>query len=196
MEQVIVLGALAGLLLGGIALVVRRFDRQRSADLRRAADRLGWSYVETVPFESVPDLDRFELFQPGRDRKLRNLLASPPDQPRAVVFEYEYTTGSGKSRKTHRQTVFYGTGPHLDLPGFTLRPETFFHRVGELFGYQDIDLEKRPVFSRMFLLRGAHQAAVRAVFTDAVAEFFERRPRMCAAGARHELLYWQPGRRR
>jgi hypothetical protein len=182
---------------GGLALVaaLRRAPQRRTEALGAAAERMGWGFRETVPFKTIPDLDRFELFRQGHSKKLRNLLTSPPGEPRAVVFDYAYTTGAGKSQATHHQTVFYATGERLALPVFSLRPEHFFHRVAGIFGYQDIDLERRPVFSRAFLLRGEDEAAVRTAFTDPVVDFFEQKTRVCAAGTAHELLYWLPGRR-
>jgi len=62
-------------------------------------------------------------------------------------------------------------------------------------GYQDIDFAQREEFSRLYLLRGEDEAAVRAAFhSDALLLFLERRPGMCAAGLGHELLFWRPGR--
>jgi hypothetical protein len=181
--------------IAALVLATHRAPRRRTEALGAAAQRMGWGFRETVPFETIPDLDRFELFRTGHSKKLRNLLTSPPGEPRAVVFDYTYETGGGKSRATHHQTVFYATGGHLALPVFSLRPEHFFHRVASIFGYQDIDLERRPVFSRAFLLRGQDEAAVRAAFIDPVVDFFEQKTRVCAAGTGHELLYWLPGRR-
>jgi hypothetical protein len=178
----------------GAIVLARRAASARAAALRSTAARLGWGFREEVPFTAVPDLDRFELFRSGGSRKLKNLMTSPAGDPRAVLFEYSYTTSSGKSRQTHRQTVFYATCDALRLPAFSLRPENFLHRIAGAFGYQDIDLERRPEFSRMFLLRGADEVQVRAAFSDAVAEFFETRAGMCAAGEGRELLLWQPGR--
>jgi carbonic anhydrase len=184
----------------GIAVVVAvrhhvvKSARERVEAIRAVADRLGWAYRQDVSFEAIPKLDRFELFRQGRDRKLRNLLTSPAGEPRAVLFEYTYTTGSGKSQATHRQTVFYATGTDLRVPSFSLRPEHFFHRIGAVFGMQDINLEQRPEFSRMYVLRGEDEDAVRAMFTDPVAGFFERRAGSCAAGVGREVLFWRPGR--
>jgi hypothetical protein len=181
-------------IIGAAALHTRRAARQRTDAVHDVARRLGWGFREDVPFDAVPDLTRFELFRTGHDRKLRNLLTSPPGEPRAVIFDYSYLTSSGKSQQMHRQTVFYATSSGFDLPSFSLRPERLFHRVAGVFGYQDIDLEQRPEFSRLFLLRGEDEARVRAVFSDDVAAFLERRAGACAAGAGRELLFWRPGR--
>jgi hypothetical protein len=179
----------------GVIVMVRRAGAQRTEAMQSTAARLGWSYRGDVPYKTIPDLDRFELFTQGRQRKLTNLMTSPAGDPRAVVFDYRYTTGAGNSQSTHHQTVFYAVSDALQLPTFSLRPQRFFHSIAKAFGYQDIDLERRPVFSEMFLLRGDDESRVRPVFSDAVAEFFELHAGVCAAGVGRELLYWRPGRR-
>lgn len=181
------------LAVGGGLLLQRQSGRQRAETLRAVAHGLGWAFRDEVPFSTIPDLDRFELFRPGRAKKLTNLMTSPPDGPRAVVFDYAYTTGGGNSQRRHRQTVFYTTSDELSLPSFSLRPENFFHRVAGVFGYQDIDLRSRPTFSHLFLLRGDNDARVRSAFTDTVVDFFERRRGTAAAGTGRELLFWRPG---
>jgi hypothetical protein len=184
-----------GGLVGGIAWLTRRAQQDRIDGLRAAARRLGWGFRDEVPFEAIPDLERFELFRQGRAKKLTNLMTSPGGDPRAVVFDYTYTTGGGKSQQTHRQTVIYAVSDQLRLPTFSLRPQHFLHTIGKAFGYQDIDIEHRPTFSEMFLLRGDNEAAVRAAFNERATEFFEQRRGVCAAGTGRELLYWRAGKR-
>jgi hypothetical protein len=196
MPEVLILLMLGGI--GGVIAIVytqsRRTARARTTALADLAARLGWGFREQVPFDALPDLERFELFRPGHSKKLSNLMTSPAGELRAVVFDYAYTVSAGNSTHTRRQTVFFATGDMLALPSFSLRPENFFHRVGAMFGYQDIDLERRPEFSRMYLLRGEAEDRVREVFGDGVVDFFERRPQCCAAGLRRELLYWRTSR--
>ena len=176
-------------------VLLRRAESGRTEAMRATAGRMGWAYRDTVPFDTIPKLDRFELFTQGRSRKLTNLMTSPAGEPRAVLFDYTYTTGGGKSQSTHRQTVFYAVSDTMDVPTFSLRPQHFFHSIAKVFGYQDIDLERRPVFSDMFLLRGDDEVRVRNAFGGAVAEFFEMHPGVCAAGVGGEMLYWRPGKR-
>jgi hypothetical protein len=183
----------SGCLAVGVTVLVRNRTVRRAHALRAFAEGLGWSFVEEVPFDAVPDLDRFELFSSGRSKKLRNLLASPPGATRALVFDYRYVTGGGKSRRTHQQTVFYATREELDLPAFSLRPEHLLHRFASLLGYQDIDFPRRPEFSMRFLLRGEDEPRIRAAFGEGVLRFFEERLRTCAGGSGSELLFWRPG---
>jgi hypothetical protein len=184
-----------GALVGGVAWLMHRTQEERVAALRGTAARLGWGFREEVPFHTIPDLDRFELFRQGRSRKLTNVMTSPAGDPRAVIFDYAYTTGGGKSQQTHRQTVIYATSDGLTLPSYSLRPEHFLHSIAKAFGYQDIDIENRPTFSEMFLLRSDDEAGVRTAFTEPVLAFFESRPDACSAGISREVLYWRAGKR-
>jgi hypothetical protein len=195
-EILVVIMVSVGLVATGLVIgLVRGASKQRAEAIRQTAERLGWGYREEVPLDAVPDLKRYELFRRGSSRKLSHLMTSPVGDPRAVVFVYTYTVSNGKSTSTYRQTVFYATRDHLTLPSFSLRPERFYHRVGTLFGYQDINLDAHPEFSRMFPLRGEDEAAVRAAFSNRVAEFFERHGGTCATGGGREILYWRPGKR-
>jgi hypothetical protein len=186
------LAAAGGAIAAGVTALVRGGARARTEDVRFAAERLGWTFRGEVPFATLPELDRFELFRPGHGKRVRNAMTSPAGGASIVLFDYRYVTGAGNSRRSHRQTACYIVDDALALPSFSLRPETFVHRVSGLFGYQDIDLPSRPEFSRLFLLRGEDEAAIRALFDGEVAAFFEARPGVCAAGVGRELLFWRP----
>jgi hypothetical protein len=193
--MVALLGGLVGLVKHAVKHA-KRIEAERVAALQAVAERTGWAFRAEVPFETIPKLDRFELFrQGGHTRKLRNLMTSPPGDVRAVIFEFSYTVSTGKSTTTVSQTVLYTTSDTLDLPEFSVRPENFLHNIATALGFQDIDIDNRPVFSDMFLLRGKDEARVREVFGDGVCEFFEQRQGVCAAGEAHELLYWRAGKR-
>ena len=58
------------------------------------------------------------------------------------------------------------------LADFVLAPENVFHRIGGLFGYQDIDFEESPEFSSRYLLRGADETAIRGAFGSDRLAFF------------------------
>jgi hypothetical protein len=83
----------------------------------------------------------------------------------------------------------------LALPAFSVRPENVFHRIGTIFGWEDIDFPDRPEFSHDCLLRGPDEAAVRAAFPAEVTAFFEGGAKWCADGEGEELFLWHSGKR-
>lgn len=189
---VILVLAVGGVLVLGAVRRASHAAQERTAALRALAEQTGWGFREKVPYKTIPSIDRFELFRQGSSRKITNVMTSPDGDVRAVLFDYSYTISSGNSQQTLRQTVYYAVSATLSLPTFSLRPERFYHSIATALGYQDIDIEGRPVFSDMFLLRGQEELRVREVFDEAVCEFLERRDGVCLAGSGHELLYWRP----
>jgi hypothetical protein len=109
-----------------------------------------------------------------------------------AVFDYRYTTGHGKHARTWRTSVVCLRAEGLDVPDFRLRPETFWQRVGTaLFGFQDIDFDSHPAFSAAFQLKGPDEDAVRAAFTPAVLEHFERDPGLSTEGSGDTLVVYR-----
>ncbi|HLL46957.1 MAG TPA: hypothetical protein VK399_09600, partial [Longimicrobiaceae bacterium] len=168
----------------GVTLVMwsMHVEDERTRGLEEAAMGLGWSFAAKQPLDVIPGLERFGLFGQGRSRSITNFMAGHKDDVRAAVFDYQFTVGSGKSQSTVRQTVVYLRSAALGLPGFSVRPENVFHRIGSVFGYQDVDFPDRPEFSRRCLLRGPDEAALRAAFPAEVTGFFEGEAKWCADG--------------
>jgi hypothetical protein len=70
-----------------------------------------------------------------------------------------------------------------------------FDRIGQVFGYQDIDLPMHPEFSSRFILRGVDEPAIRDAFTPAVARFFEANPGISVEAKLDRFIVYRPGKR-
>jgi hypothetical protein len=120
--------------------------------------------------------DGFALAQIGRARAATSATTADSGDLRIVIFDYQYTVGSGKNSSTRSYAVVMAISPQLQLPQFSLVPETFAHRVADFFGFKDIDFEEDAPFSDQFLLKGEQEGAIRSFFTSA------RRTRLVALG--------------
>lgn len=150
---------------GGIVYVGYLNDKKRNAALQTVAQTMGFTYVERC---SGPELTALggdiPLFNHGHSRKAKRVMTGKVADRACRILDYQYTTGSGKSAHVHSQTVVMLDQPGGPLPDFTLSPENVLHRLAGIFGYQDIDFESYPDFSKHYLLRGKDEAAIRAVF--------------------------------
>ena len=169
-------------------------EKKRTAALQSLAERQGWAFQHRPPLAVVGHPTRWHLFTAGRGKQVRNHAAGTRDGRQVAVFDYTYTTGGGRSQQTWRQTVVHVRVPGLELPGFELRPEHVFHKIGGMFGYQDIDVENDPAFSGQYLLRGADEAAIRALFDADVRDFYDRNPKCCTEAAGADLFVWRTGK--
>ncbi len=164
---------------GGIAVVIvvvivigKQMDKKRTAALMQLSMEMGFHYEHNgEPLDPGAKL-AMPLFQHGHSRASHHLLRGSAAGTDAVLFDYTYTVGSGKNQQTYNQTVA-GYRFAATAPIFQLSPEGFFQKLGQKFGYQDIDFDTNPDFSKRYLLRGPEESAIRAFFNPGILGYFE-----------------------
>lgn len=153
-------------------MLTSRYERKRTEAWRAVAQRPGMQFVG----ENSGVLGRFgqfKMFQKGRAQAVSNAIAVDSGEIRIVVGDFCYTTGSGKSKTTHKLTICALQSALLHLPHCCLRPESrLFDALGALFGGQDIDFQEDSEFSAAFVLQGEQEAAIRQAFTAPVRAWF------------------------
>lgn len=177
------------------AIIQNKREKERTFQLQSSSGLLGLEFAATAPMNWIPNLEKFALFNHGHTKTITNILYGQLDGVKAALFDYQYVTGSGKSRRTHNQSVVYFEPPNLNLPSFSLRPERTFHKIIAAFGYQDIDFGNRPEFSKRYLLRGENEPAVRSTFSDAALGFYEMNQGSCTDGGGNQLFVFRQGYR-
>ena len=195
----ILIPALIFLFFIGLVIAVSLYNskraRERTQQIRAIAPMLGWQFVESAPFNWIPNLEKFSLFNSGHSKSIRNMLYGEANGVKAALFDYEYVTGSGKNRATHYQSVAYFEPRDLSVPVFSLRPENALHKFASVLGYQDIDFGNRPLFSSKYLLRGTDEQGIRNTFTEALLTFYESNQGLATDGGGNQLFVFRPGRR-
>jgi len=169
-------------------------ERQRTADLEAIAKALGFSFAKEEDASSC-EREAFQLFKQGRSRSVCNHMRGELGGRQVEAFDYRYVLGTGRARRTKKQTVVMVRGQDLGLPSLQLCPESIVHKLGSLFGYQDIDFPHHPEFSRRYLLRGPDEAAIRRCFSPALVDYFERRPGVNVEANSAALLCYSDNRR-
>ncbi len=160
---------------GGALIMGHLMEKKRLEAFEAAANELGLAYTAGESGNFLTQLDPFELFNKGHSKKLTNLIQAETEEVRISVFDYKYTTGSGKNQSTSKQTVVSLESPRFNLPTFKMRPEGMFDKVGSALGFQDIDFETHPDFSNLFVLQGPNEEQIRKFFDDKLLTFFEGR---------------------
>lgn len=130
-----------------VAVVAYQQARKRREELSLLARSLGLRFD---PY--CGDVhDRYEGFSPfgqGYSRRSSNLLSGRIGQIDWEIFDYHYTTGSGKHRQTHQVGVVAANVP-IVFPTMMMRAEGFFDRIASLAGFDDINFESEQ-FSRRY----------------------------------------------
>jgi hypothetical protein len=189
---VILIGISLAIAIGFVSL---RLEKKRTDAMEQAAREMGLSFYPKDDGSTLSSLLQFHLFSQGHAKKITSVMHGEVSDMEVRIFDYTYTTGSGKNAHTSRQTVICFRSPKLDLPSFSLRPENLFHKIGSLFGYQDIDFDTHPVFSKHYLLRGSDEEAIRDAFDEDVLAFYEEQDGFCTEGSGPTLIFYRAAQR-
>jgi len=154
-----------------------------SSGYQFVADRDGaqQEFVHVVPF-----------FNRGYARRWRYEISGQYNGVAFTAFQYDYTISTGRSSSTYRHAMLKWKS-NRPLPQFTLGPETFFTRIGDVLGFHDIDFADDPAFSSSYRLKGADEDAVGAFFSSAMRQQLSSVPGQHAAGADSVLFWWRDG---
>jgi hypothetical protein len=190
---------IGGIIFGIILIILGWFGTVIYQDTTRAnafglfARDFGLSFIRRVDQILLTRLEGFHLFSQGHSKTISNLIHGEINGTEVMIFDYRYTVGGGKSPSTHSQTVICLRSDRLNLPAFSLRPENVLHRIGSVFGYQDIDFSESPAFSEKYLLRGPNEQAIRGVFNRRVLSFFEDFyiNTFCTEADGNQLIYYR-----
>ena len=129
--------------------------QKRRRELALFAQQNGLHFTPDVDYGLVEQFEALGLtpFGQGSSRRAYNLVHGRRGEVEWNIFDYRYTTGSGKRRTTHRYGVVAARVP-LGFPRTVLRPENLFDKVASMAGFDDINFESES-FSRRFHVSGA-----------------------------------------
>jgi hypothetical protein len=179
-----------------IAIIVqqRRQAEARTEAIKSMAAQLRAEFRPDGSPELQQSLAALPLCTRGSRRKLGNLLQHFSDDPGLALFDYEYYQSSGKSGHYVRQTVACLDLEPMQLPEFTLHPESIIDRIAEKFGGQDIDFDQYPGFSSKYRLKSAHESEIRRSFTPAVINWLDQQPNCHLECTGQRIVWYQSGK--
>ncbi|HQX44735.1 MAG: hypothetical protein IPP06_15945 [Saprospiraceae bacterium] len=163
-------------------------ERDRNAAIRNFAYNAGMVYSESAAIGMLKQLQAFELFKQGTQRKIKNLIIDREMDPEHFMFDYDYTISTGKSSHTYSQSVQFFDSKALSLPQFRLKPENFFDVLIEWFGFKDIDFNTHPEFSKEFKLTGEFESVIRYYFDSDILNLIEQQKEFNMEGMNFYLV--------
>lgn len=175
-------------------LAVLRNERRRK-QIRAALEQMGYVVTDV---QMDLDLEPFAISRLGDQGVIDwRGLRFQVDDALVTIFDYMATSWVGRGRdrrmtKADRQTVLLFESERLDLPAFSLRPETLGAKIRTALGQQDIDFDQHPDFSSAYVLHGPDESQIRALFTDEKLDFFAHTRGLCVEGLGQKLLCYRP----
>ncbi len=166
----------------------------RAAQLEEVAFDLGMQFQSKDDWGLLRLLKDFHLFKQGSRKRIEHILHQKDGmlESELHIFDYQYTISSGKSSVTYKQTVFFMQSKQLGLPQFLMKPEHFFHRIGEWLNLtKDIDFEEFPQFSKQYWVKSDNEDYLRASVNEPFLKFFTIEKNWQLEGLNYYLLFYK-----
>ena len=112
----VIIVAVVLVIIGGAVGVSNYLARKRREEFAKVAEQLGLSYHPADAADLLSQFGIFQLFNQGRGRGVSNVIVAEADGIHLSIFDYQFTTGSGKHQHTHRQSIVAVHSQQLRLP--------------------------------------------------------------------------------
>lgn len=178
------------LVIGFIVFLFKR-KQKRIQNLLIFAAQNGWQSIPNANINNFQNPNYYPLLSSGRSREVNGLMQRQFGNEQVFLFDYQYTTGGGKNSKTYTQTVLAVHSPRLNLPYFSLYPESFLSFIGEAFGYNDIDFASHPHFSKRYKLTGKDEMFIRQMFHPQMLSYFDQLPTVNIDGGGNYIFVYE-----
>ena len=135
----------------------------------------------------------FDCLCQGSDRYAYNRMRGSLQGRETLAFDYHYETYStdskGRRETNHHHLSAVIVSSAVPLKPLFIRPEGFLDRVGEFFGFDDINFESAE-FSRRFYVKAPDRKWAYDVIHARTMEFLMASPSMSLRfGASHVIAY-------
>ena len=176
---------------GVLVWLLRKLEKECTVKISQLAAGLGLEFHPLGDTALQQRLGKLHLFNIGHSRELINLVTGEKDDSRISIFDYHYSTFSGKGRSETKLTVVALESPRLRIPAFTLRPEFSLDKIGGRIGLQDIDFEDNVSFSQGYVLKSSDEGETRKLFNRALQDFFvQQSPGCCVEAIDGTIVYY------
>jgi hypothetical protein len=172
----IFIGVIILFLIGALAMVGLGVwtGRRRTREMAAVAEAMNFAFMAHLLMGWLQAIAPFKLFTLGINQRAFNALLGRVGDCDVITFEYQYTTGSGKSSQTHRLNLVLLPDGAAGKPNFQLTPRTFFDKFAGLFTTKGIELEGAGEFNRRYKLVGRDEEALRKTFDPELVEYLGR----------------------
>ncbi|MEG3437944.1 hypothetical protein V0288_12520 [Pannus brasiliensis CCIBt3594] len=181
------------IVIAGFVGFVIYVNKKRREDLQALARQLNLHFFFDGEENLGLFLANFDFFTQGRNRQIRNLIRGNITRQGKTysisIFDYTYTIGHPDNTDTFVQTVLFFYDESLNVPTFSLRPEHIFDKLGNVFGFEDINFAEFPDFSQRYRLQSNQEGEVRSLFQANLIKFYEKHKICTEARGSYVLIF-------
>jgi hypothetical protein len=124
--------------------------KERREAMAKVATQLGLDYEPKDLWGKDAIYSSISLFNKGDSHKAYNIISGNKEETYVDIFDYQYSTGSGKNRTTHSVSACI-LKISQQFKTLYIRPENFLDKIAGAIGFDDIDFESKEFSSRFYV---------------------------------------------
>ena len=161
----LIIAAVVGVILLGLYM-----EKKRREAMIKVAEQLGLEY-----WGDTSASYNLKLFKIGDSQRATHCIKGTKDGIAFELFDYRYSTGSGKNRRTHHFSVCVLTVAQY-YKNLYIRSENLFDKIAGVIGFDDIDFESKE-FSSRFYVQSNDKKFAYDVINPQMMEYLLARPK-------------------
>ena len=187
--------------IGMLVFAIISQNKKRRAELQLVAQQLKLRFSAKGDDSIAPLLANLDFFAKGMNCSVTNLMQGNISRQNkspvtVAIFDYQYALGLGErtdvsygedgvsvsssNNSTYfSQTVMVFYDESVNAPWYNLRPEDIFDKLANVVGFEDINFQDFPIFSKQYRLQSDNIKEVRDLFQPNLIKFYETN-KMCA----------------
>jgi len=167
-------------------------EKRRKNAIKKLSKSLNFSYIENGSEKLLANFKKLYQLPSTSNLSASNILIGSINGIKVTIMEILMSY----EKKVTQQTVILFESDNIDLPSFICIPENSILKFSlSILGYNDIDYDSNPKFSKSYLLSGSRQNEVRKVFNNKVLDFFENNKNLYVMGNNNKLMIYQTKKR-
>ncbi|MFA5795468.1 MAG: hypothetical protein WC980_10445 [Candidatus Brocadiia bacterium] len=193
METFIIIGVIVGII-GLLILYGYYLGLKRRNEMTALSLKLNLPYLSEKSADHHLKYAPISIFQKGHSQKAANIIGGQKDGLYTELFDYQYTTGSGKNQSTHHFSICILTLPQ-SFKYIHIRSEGLFDKLASLVGFNDLDFNQYPEFSKRFWVKSADEEFARVFVSSEIMQFLTsyQKPPHIEIGGNFLAVYFTGG---
>jgi hypothetical protein len=176
-----------------IGMTIVFLAKKRMDALIRVARSMNLEFSKNDEEDLLSKLGNYKPFSKGRSKIITNIMKGNVDNVSMYIMDYSFTTSYGRNDPpAYTISVIMFNSDDFNLPHFTLSPEKFFHKIGNMLGFKDINFSTHPVFSKKYHLKeNSDKNQIKSVFNKDVLDYFSNNHGWSVEGCSNTLIVYR-----
>lgn len=151
---------------------------------------VAYKFEKVITISSELYKNGFSIFDLGDYELIENILKKVNQTDETYIFDYKYATSNQATQLATQRVVFIKFSNDL-LYNFDLKPESFYDKLKQTIGYEDIDFADFKEFSKRYALHSLERKKIEKFFPHELMKILAKKDGVFIESRKNCLLIYK-----